>query len=278
MSVDFDGLIREIINTIAGFYPSYPASSCAGVFKTNPYSLSGYYWVLSSNHSAVRVYCDMTRACGNMTGGWMRVVELDMSDNSSQCPSSLCLNQTNPRTCRICTNFSRCSLDKFFVGVNYSRVCGRVIGYQIGTVDAYSPMYSSGFDGVNLTYGTPLKSIWTFVAATAETYGPWQGTVCPCINKYDENIPTLPPFIGEHYFCDAGSVQLPQSTVFYSDDPLWDGAGCGTNSTCCSFNNPPWFYTQFSAPTTEDIEMRVCRDSDIYDEDIAIEAVDIFVQ
>ena len=45
---------------------------------------------------------------------------------------------------------------------------------------------------------------------------------------------------------------------FHPEDPLWDGMGCGPSSTCCSFNNPPWFLKQLSSPTTNDIEMRVC--------------------
>ena len=64
--------------------------------------------------------------------------------------------------------------------------------------------------------------------------------------------------------------------VFYGDDPLWDGAGCGPLNTCCSFNRPPWFYKQLPHPTTSDIEMAVCRD--FSDEDIAIETVEIYVQ
>ena len=52
---------------------------------------SGYYWVRASNGSPVRVYCDMTRSCGNITGGWTRVAELNMTDSSHQCPSGLTL-------------------------------------------------------------------------------------------------------------------------------------------------------------------------------------------
>jgi lipocalin len=39
----------------------------------------------------VRVYCDMTMSCGGVTGGWMRVAELDMSltNSSSQYPGGL---------------------------------------------------------------------------------------------------------------------------------------------------------------------------------------------
>ena len=64
-----------------------PVPTCAALPSSSP---SGYYSVRTSNGSAVRVYCDMTRSCGNgVTGGWMRVVELDMTNNSHQCPSGL---------------------------------------------------------------------------------------------------------------------------------------------------------------------------------------------
>ncbi len=62
--------------------------------------------------------------------------------------------------------------------------------------------------------------------------------------------------------------------VYSSADPLWDGAGCGPLSSCCSFNNPPWFYKQLA--TDDNIEMRVCT-TEIC-EDIAVEMVDIYVR
>ena len=61
-------------------------SSCAAVFPSSP---SGYYWVRASNGSVVRVYCDMTLSCGGVTGGWMRVAELNMTDTNQQCPGEL---------------------------------------------------------------------------------------------------------------------------------------------------------------------------------------------
>ena len=60
------------------------------------------------------------------------------------------------------------------------------------------------------------------------------------------------------YFCDTGSRDRFQ-LIFYPDDPLWDGVGCGPTSTCCSFNNPPWFCKQLPQPTTDNIELRLCR-------------------
>ncbi len=59
-------------------------SSCAAL---PPFSPSGYYWVRASNGSAVPVYCDMTRWCVGVTGGWMRVAQLNMTDSSYQVES-----------------------------------------------------------------------------------------------------------------------------------------------------------------------------------------------
>ena len=43
-------------------------------------------------------------------------------------------------------------------------------------------------------------------------------------------------------------------------------------------NTPPWFYKRLPQATTDDIEMRLCKDDVISNEDIAIEIVDIYVQ
>jgi hypothetical protein len=54
---------------------------------------------------------------------------------------------------------------------------------------------------------------------------------------------------------------------------------CGmelAHSTCCVFNNPPWFYKQLPQSTTDDIEMRVYTDELRSTEDTAIEIIDIY--
>ena len=91
-------------------------------------------------------------------------------------------------------------------------------------------------------------------------------------------VPPPPLFVGNDYFCDTAIDTGISGGVFYNDDPLWDGAGCGPQSTCCSFNSPPWFYKQLPQTTTDDIEMRVCRDQSRANEDIAIEIVELYVQ
>ena len=61
----------------------------------------------------------------------MRMSLLDTRDNSAQCPPGLCLNTTPPRTCRKCDYQDACSSSSFPVYVKYSKMCGRIIGYQI---------------------------------------------------------------------------------------------------------------------------------------------------
>ena len=263
-------------NDVAGMHPSNPAPSCSMISKS---SSSGYYWVLSSSGSAMWVYCDMTRTCGSTTGGWMRVTSLNMKQAYSQCPSSLCLNSTIRRTCRMCSySGGSCPLQSYPVGVSYSKVCGRVIAYQIGSPDAYSQFAGLGLDGVSLTYGTPSVNIWTFYAANQENYNSSKNT-CPCMNPDDHNIISPPESIGNHYFCDTAPINVNDHPKFHMKDPLWDGAGCkGAHLMCCSFNNPPWFYRDLSHPIVDDIQMKVCRDEDRDNEDIAIEVIDIYVQ
>ena len=156
-----------------------PADSCSYVLQLNPSSPSGHYWIRSSNGSAVRVYCDMTRSCDNITGGWMRMASLDMRDSSSQCPSGLRQGDscTSQPTCKIGTNFpaGKCTSNSYTShGLHYSHVCGMIRAYQFRTVDAFrgnnrgmsANINSNYVDGVSLTHGVPplRQHIWTFAA------------------------------------------------------------------------------------------------------------------
>ena len=88
---------------------------------------------------------------------------------------------------------------------------------------------------------------------------------------------TVPPFVGEDYFCETGSRSDHTTLRFYEDDPQWDGEGCGAISTCCSFNNPPWFCKQLPQPTSDDIELRLCGSEGLA-EDTPIEIVEIYIK
>ena len=85
-----ESLIQPIAEKLAllekpGHFPSHPASSCKEINKLEPNSPSGYYWLRSSNGTAVRKFCDMTCNCGGVIGGWMKVAKLDMTNITHQC-------------------------------------------------------------------------------------------------------------------------------------------------------------------------------------------------
>ena len=169
-------------------------------------------------------------------------------------------------------------------GVEYSRVCGKIIGYQQKSPDAFYPynhrsqtsINSYYVDGISITHGQPRKHIWTFAGALHEHNSRWQH-VCLCTNTRNTQHATVPSFVGHDYFCDTTSENHFQY-IFYPDDPLWDGEGCGKYNTCCSWNTPPWFIKQLSSPATDDIEMRLCCDENRDNEDITVETVELYVQ
>ena len=208
----------------------------------------------------------------------MRVASLDIRDNSTQCPSGLRENSTSIRTCVNRNTSGSCSSDIFSTyNLPYSSVCGQIRAYQFGSTDAFNTemdIESYYLDGISLTHGSPRQHIWTFVAALDEVT-PYISNVCPCFSI--SSTPS-PSFVGEDYFCDTGSSGHFQVGKFYGDDPLWDGDGCGGTNTCCSFNNPPWFYKSLPQATTDDIEVRLCRDGVSNMEDVAVELIEIYIQ
>ena len=111
---------------------------------------------------------------------------------------------------------------------------------------------------MSLTYGKfPRQHIWTFAGAVNED-ATSPKRKCACINTdISTHVPNVPMFVRDDNFCDTAALTGFGST-FYGDDPLWDGAGCGPKNTCCTFNNPPWFYKKLLVPTRDDIDMRVC--------------------
>ena len=212
----------------------------------------------------------------------MQVANIDMTDSSHTCPQGLRTLTTPLRMCGRNITSPGCSSATFDShGISYTRVCGKVIGYQDRSTDSFRSYHIDQsitiddiyIDGVSLTHGSqPRKHIWSFAAAVDETQTVNRRSKCPCITGDESTL--IPPWVGNDYFCDTGAKEHWQR-IFYPDDPLWDGDGCGPTSTCCSFNNPPWFSKQLPSPTTDDIEMRLCVDEV---EDITVYEVELFVQ
>ena len=252
-----------------GLTPNNSASSCSALPANRP---SGYYWILpTSGPPAVQLYCDFNRQCGcDGPSTWTRVAFLNASDPDHNCPSNWG-NFTMPVQACGMTKLNRYhtyySCDSVFYstsGMNYSRVCGRIIAYQQGYSGAFDSLtYGSSIDydyvaGVSLTHGNvgSRQHIWTFAAAAGETDHFGSRYVCDCSNS--DVWPHSTGFVGDDYFCDTGNHEDTYSNSFHTDDPLWDGAGCGSNSTCCEFNSPPWFCKTLPQPTTDDLEVRIC--------------------
>ena len=263
---------NELLRNLLGQFSFNPAASCAALPPSSP---SGYYWVRASNGSAVSVYCDMTRSCGGImiTGGWMRAAFLDMTSNYHQCPSILMErdDSLNIRTCVRNEASAGCSsVELSTANIQYSTVCGRITAYQVGSPDDFinNNINSAYVDGVSLTQRNPRQHIWTFAAA-----GNMNRICDPCHDK------SRPDSVGNDFFCDTGNpASSSRNNNFYSANPLWDGVGCTAGNKCCLTDNPPYFNKTLPLPTTDDIEMRVCRNEGRDNEDIAIETVEIYVQ
>ncbi len=224
--------------------------------------------------------------CGG-TPGWRRVGYLDMTDPSQSCPSGLAFKNytSNVRSCGRASTAAGCWSTFYNTGGSqYSRVCGRVRGYQFGATSAF---YYSGqgqtlngyyVAGVSLTHGPISRRthIWTFAAGIAETYGGSFPTEhCTCVTTQGLRPPS---YVGNDYFCESGlnSVWIRNQYIFYPDDPLWDGQNCASN--CCQLNNPPYFTKTLPAPTTNRIELRICSGFSATSADIPIDQVELYIQ
>lgn len=202
----------------------------------------------------------LPQGCG--AGNWRRVAYLNMTDSSQQCPSNWKEYSNPSRSCGPPSSLSdSCASEYFSNSETYSRVCGKVIGYQSGTPDGY---YASGLndniddpyvDGVSITHGSPLprQHIWTLSAHSAAAH-------CPCGG--DSN--GTPAFVGDHDYCGSEANQR-----------IWDGVGCEISSCC---NGPPWFVRDLGSTFSDGIEIRICLDQTPGNELVLIESIEVYIE
>ena len=137
-------------------------------------------------------------ACGCGGPGWRRAAYLNMSYPTQTCPPAWELITTPRRSCaRPSSAGDQTCYSAMFPtqGIQYSQVCGRIIGYQFGHPQAF---FESGgrtideqyVDGVSLTYGSPRQHIWTFAGALDETDACNDASRCTCT---DSSRPNPPP-------------------------------------------------------------------------------------
>ena len=218
--------------------------------------------------------------CG--PGLWHRLIYINMSNPTHQCPFAWREYNTNGvRACGRPTNSSgSCAAIRHFTSRQYSQVCGRVIGYQFASPDAFHHHVNSNsidLDGINITHGINHSHIWSYVAGHMTTSQ--HESNCPCFN--DDGQGTDPPSsVGDNYYCESGNPNYHTATL-YTDDPLWDGQQCEGEGTCCTgtgINSPPWFRVQLPASTDDAIEVSICCDQSTDNEDVPVELVEIYMQ
>ena len=221
-------------------------------------------------------------SCGGSTG-WRRVAYLNMSNPSQQCPCVWQEITTPHRVCGRRSTRASCEGLTYSTGSEqYDQVCGRIIGYQLSTPNTFAltlrSIDSYYLDGVSVTYGSPRQHIWSFAGGLDEGLYNRLDIVCPCVTGSTSGT-RIPSFVGQNYFCESGITRYNDDATFYPNgDPLWDGQGCGPNSSCCTFNSPPWFNVQLSSPTTDDIEVRICCNEGIGNEDTPIQLMELYVK
>ena len=280
----FDKLLLSLTNSTQP-PPSYIPGCCADIKYYWPHSPSGYYTIATSNGDTTTVYCHMEELCKS-EGPWTRIAYLNMSDPTHQCPPGFRLYTPNcVRACgRPSGTTAGCQTQVYFSPPSngYKEVCGKLIGYQYYSTDAF--VHQAGHtidsyyvDGVSLTYGScPRKHIWTFAAGSFDNVA--SSANCPCSSGSPQ---TVPSFVGNDYFCESGCSNSIWTNKLYTSDPLWDGDGCGSlEQDCCNASGLPWFHKVLTctSSTTEALEMRICASSDTNDEDIAIGSYEIFVK
>ena len=212
---------------------------------------------------------------------WKLVGKLDMSDPFQKCPGSLS-KISSPRAS--CGKSTGASCNGFTVpasGVSYKTVCGRFRGYQIASTDGFAELGGQRsiegpyVDGISITYGAPGKRqhIFTYAAGFSESLGSNPST-CPC------NGGTAPPaYVGSDYYCESGNAEQNWQSRLYHEDPLWDGQQCGgQEGTCCNPPNLGWFCKKFSTSVTGDIEVRLCADESLANENLALEFFELYVK
>ena len=188
----------------------------------------------------------------------MRVTDLNMTGISQQCPSGLMELNDSPNIRTYVRNEASAgcsSVELSTVNIHHTRVCGRITGYQYDSLDGFNN------NDINSAY---VDGVWKPKTAHQELNLSLHKTV---------NVLMPRRLLAMHDFlCDSGSSHglhyIIHLAYYYS--PLWDGTGCSTTS--------PYFVKTLAQSTTDDIEMRLCRDELSSDEDVAIEVVEIYVQ
>ena len=222
-----------------------------------------------------------TAYAASQSSGFRHIYQLDMNIPDHNCPDVLELCTFNSlRLCGRKSGPTKCnSIQIPTNGISYQQVRGRVRAYQFGSPDAFETSTQDNIDanyvdGISITHGnSPRKHIWTYAIG----YRQYKNSIFTCPSTGGGT--PQPAFVGDDYFCSSGnpgnSGQLrgDWGPVFYPTQ-LWSNI----QGDCSDCGNDLFFCVQLPQPTTDSLEVRVCADEDLTNnEDILIESMDFYI-
>ena len=181
---------------------------------SNIYPCRSLYWSLANLYIIRRfeaAYSNITSVQSKISdlqlqlycglGEWRQVAYLNMCDLSQQWSSTWReYNTSGVRACRRpSASGGSCAATTYLINFQYRRVCGRVIGYQFGSPDAFSPQEITNethVDGIIITCGSPREHVWTYTAGVTESSDTYGQAKCPC-SSYPGRA--APSFVGGNY-------------------------------------------------------------------------------
>ena len=121
-----------------------------------------------------------------------------------------------------------CSKKPATVSTNYSKICGKVVGYQKGSMAAFFPSgrkhgkYPADFtstvhsrtldgvyvDGISITLGRPRKHVWTYAVGNTDDAASQSYANCPCAKHPGADPPT---YVNSHYYCESAYIYRDSS-------------------------------------------------------------------
>ena len=220
--------------------------------------------------------------CG-LFGNWSRIAYFDTTQGDS-CPTGLRTvvnTTTNQKACGRTNTRGGCASVPISVQFSYSQVCGIVKGYQYHSPDAFEPINGGHntidtyyVDGVSITHGSPRRHLWTYANGLSELDGTQQ-LRCPCARSNPNDWSVVPTFVGEHFYCESGFSGTTYHDRVVWEDPLWDGQNCvAPGNKCCERYG--WFHRNVPS-STDDIELRICADQTISNEDTLVNHYEFWV-
>ena len=209
--------------------------------------------------------------CGGQ--GWEKIAFYDFTQQECAPDFTRYYGKYNDTSCGATNEYLTCGIDVSFSslplpveGRSYSSVCGRVRGHGYGgafhnAITCNQRLEQAYVYGVSLTHGPAggRRHIWTFAVALADGDPDTNITNanCGCSNTGMNWTHTTPEYVGNDYFCDSITQFTETGTKSDEDDDLWDGKGCSPSSSCCEWNDPPYFCKHLHNTTSEDMELRL---------------------